>query len=793
MNENQKKIYSLEEDISSLPVGGKANNLSLMLRFGLPIPKGYVVISCSDSIDELQSELKDVLSDLSSKIMVRSSAIGEDGVDHSFAGQLDSFISNNNLNDVSDAITKCWASMTNLRSSVYSDYQNVKLSQMGVVLQDLVEPDYAGVYFTHSPQDSNKRLLEYVEGHAEKLVSGEVTPVTLEFSENLPETPFPIEQLFNLSLKVLDYYRTPQDIEWVSKDGKVSLVQSRPITFLKTKVYWSNTNVNENYPDEMSPFLFSIAKQSYYHYFRNIGLKLKIINDENPLTQSSLNNTVGLWGNKLYYNMSNIHTLLSMSPFSSLFKKSFDHFVGYQHSEAGSDNGSLKNKLITSLLLLTNYFKLPSRVSMIEDQVDSYCSRVNDLTKVNRIEFSHLYHKFLDIRFNRWVSASYADLYAMVTHGALGKLCTLIDAEKSSGIQNGLLQAIPNLISNKPIFEMYDINQEIEKSTHDKNVFSTNDPNDVLSQVTESLRDRINQFLVDWGYRCSGELTFLSKNYCEDPASFIKIIQTYRKTNPVDPRIKFQEKEEEQKNLVKKVAKDATHLDLKKSLLVKLLLKPLVKATCYSISCRERVRLKQAKLYYGVKQVLIQFAQILVEEKQIDNVNDIFFLQYNELSALLSGDQSTSLRLRDIIEMRKKGFGSHESYPSNFYTHMEDTTQKAHTTQVIHKDGVFKGLAACGGEIKNNIKILNDMHEIDKLNPGDILVTKQTDPGWICAFPIIGGLIVENGGMLSHGAIVAREFGIPAVVGIAGITELLVDGEMVHLNGDMGTVEVLNK
>jgi pyruvate,water dikinase len=150
--------------------------------------------------------------------------------------------------------------------------------------------------------------------------------------------------------------------------------------------------------------------------------------------------------------------------------------------------------------------------------------------------------------------------------------------------------------------------------------------------------------------------------------------------------------------------------------------------------------------------------------------------------------------LKELIKERQVRFNkdSQHEYPENFTTSFGE--RPASVKEAISYNGdftAFNGLAVSGGKIKASVKVLASVLESAKLNKGDILVTKQTDPGWAMVFPLIGGLIVERGGALSHGAIVAREFGIPAVIGIPNITEILKDNDEVILDGDLGKIQLL--
>jgi len=783
-------------------VGGKAYHLSRLLNAKIPVPDGYVLSSefYNSNIDLFKSELALISSEIKSTyVMVRSSAIGEDSTDHSFAGQLESYISKNNEEDLLKNILKCWDSLKNNRAKVYGNHLGKNLETMAVILQEMIEPDYAGVYFTHSPNDYNLITIEWVAGHAEKLVAGSVTPETRTFPHTVTpvDVPYNLKMLREIADKIITLYKRPQDIEWAAKGQNIYIVQTRPITTIKHFQKWSNTNVNENYPDKLSPFLGSLAKKSYYHYFKNLAIDLQVypknLEKSNEI-EFALNNVIGFWGQRMYYNMTNIHKILELTPFGFLFKKSFDDFVGYQ--KLTNIENTIKGKLSSFQFfykLIKKFFFLENKVCYIESMVDSYFEKCQDAFDLKSI--SQCYGQFLNIRFYEWVNASFADFYAMITHGVLGKVCHLIDPEKSQGYQNELLQAIPNLISNRPIFEMFDIYRVIVADHQMKTAFQEQ-PSSTIWALLENNKNSaaftiINKYLKTWGFRCSGELTFLTDNYSDNPHLFIEMLKSYILSNPTDPAIHFTKKHQDQIELIHSIFLKCFRAKGLWKLILPIIIKPLVSMTCYSISSRERVRLKQAKLYYGVKIVLLKLEKILLKKNFLQQEKDIFFLEYEEITRILSGEEFDFKYYNKLIDIRKIQYNLATDHPDHFSTYLGEFSNQT-ILEISDPDAGFKGLSACGGEITGVVKILEGIHEIAKLEKGDILVTKQTDPGWICAFPLISGLIVERGGMLSHGAIVAREFGIPAIVGVENITKLLKDGQKIHLNAYHGTITCLD-
>jgi len=213
-----------------------------------------------------------------------------------------------------------------------------------------------------------------------------------------------------------------------------------------------------------------------------------------------------------------------------------------------------------------------------------------------------------------------------------------------------------------------------------------------------------------------------------------------------------------------------------------------------AIYSRERVRYKQAQMYYNFKKIIFQSGSIFKEKGIIKHKKDILFLSYKEIGSLLSSSEMFTESWHEIIDIRKKAYEKESAlrFPVNFETMQGERLPQVNEFPAFSKNcRELIGLAVSGGKKQSRVKILESVFEAEKIKAGEILVTQQTDPGWAMLFPIIGGLIVERGGALSHGAIVAREFGIPAVIGIKGITEILHDNDEVILDGDLGKIQIL--
>ena len=196
-------------------------------------------------------------------------------------------------------------------------------------------------------------------------------------------------------------------------------------------------------------------------------------------------------------------------------------------------------------------------------------------------------------------------------------------------------------------------------------------------------------------------------------------------------------------------------------------------------------------MHFTFKTVVQEIGQKLESKETNPKSDDIFYLSYQEISNLVRKSNVTTDIAGEAEKTRQK-FNSDSAfeYPENFMT-INEIPQLESTDDRSKLEDQMKGLAASAGVIEGQVKVLASALEGEKLDAGDILIVQQTDPGWATVFPIIGGLVSERGGALSHGAIVAREFGIPAVVGVTDITKQLKDGDRVRLNGNLGTIELL--
>jgi rifampicin phosphotransferase len=877
-------------------VGAKACNLARLIRLGQPVPDGFVITDAALSrfLDEHELEpLVDLASAalnvreplgirsaaetiaalvrscplpaalsadldlaivpfLSDILIVRSSAVGEDSGNASFAGQLDSIAGVSGAGEVRRALVDVWASRWSARALTYQLARGAALEGMGVVVQRQVASALSGVLFTVAPDDDGEMLVEYCRGSGEALVAGRVNPGriridrrSLRWSTDATLDGAAAAHLHSdLARRALEIERAfggPQDIEWtIDVDGRLWIVQSRPITVAsprggrtkrprrtppssRTAIHWSNANVNENFPQPITPLLYSIARTGYYHYFRNLARAFGLSRRRIAAMEQPLGHIIGVHGARMYYNLTSIHGILRSAPFGDLLATWFNQFVGSEDTDTPAfvdsrqqpDGVNNRNRIAQAgeLALIAakttwQYLFVSRRVARFERTVASFAERTHPRLLETRSRAALLddFRAFLDIRNHRWLDASLADTASMVCYGALQRwLSRAFPTADQAALHNSLLKALPGLPSGMPALQLWDLSRQVRADRRLLDLFADSPAEEVLATIRrepafDAFARALDRYLDDWGFRCSGELMLTVKSFQEDPAPLLDIVKAYVRSEGQSPQDQLRLQKAERLRDTARVK-----AELRRRRLVRYLpfvnqwhvVSVLLRRTQASIILRERARLKQALLYSRLRRIALALGERLVDDGRVDRAEDIFFLTAGEIDELVAGCTMFPDHQRQLVAVRRQAHAElAATAPPDSMTLLEGAYAdglSAHRTGVdegASRDGALTGLGVCGGTTTARAAVLTDVTEAHLLQQGDVLITRQTDPGWGAVFPLISGLVMERGGMLSHGAIIAREFGIPSVVGVADATRLIPHGAIVEISGDLGLVRV---
>lgn len=842
----------LVDAVDATIVGGKAYALGRMMRAGVVVPEGAVLTTHAldsymstigagaeqvsgfpiDGDARLPAETRAALIAYATPLLehgavvVRSSAIGEDGASESFAGQLDSVLHVRDIESLERAVVRVWASLWSERVAFYRRARGLPIRGMGVVIQRQVDARMAGVLFTSTT--NGEMLVEFGHGLADRLVAGEVDPAraaidrrtgtlrVIAAHDGCALDKATASRLRTVGLALEAEFGAPQDVEWaIDERGRLFVVQSRPITATVAispvatassgrvrRIAWSNANVNENFPRPISPLLYSIASAGYTHYFRNLAVACGVARDRIETMEPAFGQIIGVHGARMYYNLTSIHSVLRLAPFGTAISRSFDTFVGADgagvETRTPVRRGTPRQIAELAVIALKSarlLAGLERGVRRFERTVDDFAERSAParMGRMSLGDFGRLLAEFIDIRCHKWLSASVADGAAMITYGALERL--LRGAGLNESEHTSLLTAIPDVVSGVPVLRLWDLAQLVRRDPALTEVFSSNDAACVLRAIQSderfaAFRAEFDRYLDEWGFRCSEELMLTSPSFQEDPEPLIDLLRAYLGADAMSPRDALR---------AQAVAREvdssriAAALSPARAAILEILL-PRVHA---AIRYRERARLKQALLYSRCRRIALAMGSELVRREMIADRDDVFFLTWQELVELAAGGAMLPGATRAAVETRKREHARLSAIvPPDAFTLPEGeffdaaAIERRASPDLESTSGILVGTSACAGRVTGRATVLESVTQSGQLARGDVLVTKQTDPGWGPAFFLISGLVIERGGMLSHGAIIAREFGVPCVVGVKNAMRRIPSGATITVDGNEGAVHV---
>lgn len=772
---------------------------------------------------------------------VRSSAVGEDSAVHSFAGQLDSRLPVVPHGEaIGAALRAVWASLWGERSVDYQRRRHARLDRVGVVVQRLVDAQLAGVLFTRAPGAAGQEsmLVEFCAGLGERLVAGEATPghalidradgtvreLVAEAETGAVPTTAVLAELASSARRIEVLWGRPMDVEWaVDADGKLWFLQARPITAGTPanasatppgpRMIWSNANIAENFPEPVSPFLYSIVSAGYAAYFRNLGLGFGINHRRIAAMDDALERLVGIHGGRLYYNLSNIHSVIALAPGGRWLARAFNEFVGAREFPLPRLPATLPGRLARigellriPLCVVWQYGRVGRRVAAFVADVDAYCARTRPaaLATMEPMELAQALRGFLDIRLRRWNGAALGDTAAMVCYALLQRQLRGL-AMLPENVHHHLLVGLPDLASHEPVERLWDLSRRILADPAAKQLFTACAPAEVAQRMQTApefaaLRADFVEFVERWGFRSSGELMLTQPSPEEDPRTTIALAASYLALDGPSPAERLAAQIAERQAATERVARALTQMAWWRAL-------PwshagrfrwLLAATQGAIRLRERARFSQARLYVRLRHVALAIGRQLAASGRLPAVDDVFLFSWQEVESLLTGyaqfpyDLAIEVRRRRQAAQQLAVMRPPDSFELAEGEYLLPTPTTATTVAEVPTGGdELVGTGACGGQLTAVARVLADANEGRQLERGEIVVTRQTDPGWASVFFLAGALVVERGGMLSHGAIIAREFGIPAVVGVAGATARIKSGESLAIDGDRGVVRIL--
>ena len=743
---------------------------------------------------------------------VRSSATAEDLPTASFAGQQDTYLNVEGPDSVLAHVSRCWASLFTERAVTYrlrNGYGHRKV-RMAVVVQRMLFPRASGVLFTADPVTSNRKVvsIEAVLGLGEALVSGLVNPDAYQVRDGevtartvRQERPTLTDEqavrLAGLGRRIEAHFGRPQDIEWCLVDDEFQVVQSRPVTTLFPLPETS---------DQGNRVYLSVGHQQMMtDAIKPLGLSVWLLTTRAPMTDAGgrlfvdVTKMVGSPATRagLLQAMSNSDPLMADALQTVLDRRDFIPVLpedGPGASVPRSLAGDAPDPIETDSAIpaeLTAAGQASNAALKREIEGKSGPELLDfilaDFTELQRV----LFHP----------RSTQAIMAGMRAAWRLNKLLEEWLGEKNAA--DTLTQSAPGNVTAEMGLALLDVADAIRPHP-DVVAFleriglerigleRAGDDQDYLGKLPalaggREARDAIEAYLARYGMRCVGEIDITRPRWSERPATLVPmILGNIRNFEKGAGQRRFEQgkrnAEEKERDLLTRLRELPDGAGKAEEA------KRLIDRIRTFAGYREYPKYFMISRYFVWKQALLRDAGRLVHAGVLREPEDIFYLRLTELAAVVRANQADD----QLIRRRKEEFMSYAALtPPRVFTSDGEAVGGTYRRSGVPA-GALAGVPVSAGTVEGRARVVLDMADAD-LAAGDILVTAYTDPSWTPAFVAITGLVTEVGGLMTHGAVIAREYGLPAVVGVEHATRLIRDGQRIRVHGTDGYVEMLDE
>lgn len=767
---------------------------------------------------------------------IRSSATAEDLPTASFAGQQDTYLNIIGKEGILAHINKCWASLFTDRAAIYRiqnaastirfDHRKIHLS---VVIQKMILPEVAGIMFTADPVNGHRQVvsIDASFGLGEALVSGLVNADVYKVREGkvidkkvstkklainaLKEggtkeqeiepaqqniqalTDEQILELANIGKKIEAHFGRPQDIEWCLAGDTFYIVQSRPITTLypipvandeDTHVYLS-VGHQQMMTDAMKPLGLSVWLLTTPASMRVAGGRLFV--DITPMLVSPTNR---------------LAIIDTLGKFDPLIKDALttiidrgDVIKSLPNAEKEPDSGkSDKAAPPPNYKALNDYESEGGPTAVVSDlirrsEASMEALKQNIHTKSGPDLFDFIREDIAQLKTTLHAPQSFgAIMTGMNAASWINEKMNEWLGEKNAA--DTLSQSVPNNVTSEMGLALLDVADVIRPYPEVIAYFKEIKNDHFLEELIQfeggqEARDAIYDYLNKYGMRCAGEIDITKTRWSEKPTTLIPIVLSNIKNfDPNAGKRKFEQGREEALRKEQELLDRLTQLPdgEEKAKETKRMIDLVRNLSGY----REYPKYGLVERYFVYKQALLKEAERLIQANVIDEKEAIYYLTFEELCEVVRTNELD----HQIISQRREEFKNYEKLtPPRVMTSDGEIVTGAYKREDLPA-GAIAGLAVSSGVIEGRARVILSMEDAE-IEDGDILVTTFTDPSWTPLFVSIAGLVTEVGGLMTHGAVIAREYGIPAIVGVENAAKLIKDGQRIRVNGTDGYIEIL--
>lgn len=625
-----------------------------------------------------------------------------------------------------------------------------------------------------------------------------------------------IQQVASVSQQIERHYRRPQDIEFCfDGSGKLFIVQTRPVTRVEqygpaagNRMVWDNSNIIESYSGVTTPMTFSFIRRAYtivYHCFSEV---MGIAPGKVRASRGVFENMLGLIRGRVYYNLPNWYRLIRLFPGFQYNAKFMESMMGLKEPLMLDDPDpppSFWRKWFVELPALVRLLLRTSwnfwRIRPIVDQFQSHFKRHYDVwdnlefRSLAPRELKKLYTEMEDALLWNWKAPIINDFYVMVNYGLLKHLCRKWTGDTTGALQNDLICGEGGVESAEPAKLLLRLAAVAIDQPELKHMIETTPLEDVAGRVQDDPRfakfnEMMATYLKLYGFRCMNELKLEEFSLRDRPQMVYQVLRNYLRLEDraaLDVEAMHKREQATRRNAEEKAFGGI------RSFWRRWFFRRVLQNARLGVKNRENMRFARTRIYGLLREILRALGGQLADERILQDPEDIFYLTIDEVWDFLQGT-AVSTNLAELALLRRQEydrFRVEEAPDDRFetfgYVYHKNAFRRTVSTAVVAADGQLRGIGCCPGKVTHRVRVLNSPND-DLALQGEILVAERTDPGWVPLYPAVSGILIERGSVLSHSAVVAREMGIPTIVGITGLLKAIKDGDTVTMDGEAGTV-----
>lgn len=616
----------------------------------------------------------------------------------------------------------------------------------------------------------------------------------------------------------------PLDLEWAFEKGKLYILQMRPVTSLPDEAFfsasingrsanlWDNSNIVESFSGVTSPFTFSFASYAYREVYRQFAEMMFVPEAVILENEHRFRNMLGLIRGRIYYNLINWYRLLMILPGAGSNAAFMETMMGVKKKLSSEHqkifdfvrdipNYGIRVTVRLAAASLYRYLKSDQIIQDFKDHFNSIyqVARKKDFRSLSLQDQLDDYLFLQDKILRKWQAPIVNDFLCMIFFGTLKKLTEkwVETGDAGASLQNDLLCGQGDLESTEPTKMLMRIAKKIDlEQPGMKSLFLNSTSEEIWNHPL--IPPLFAEFLDRYGFRCINELKLEEKDLHDDPHFVVNIVSSYIRMKSYSI-----EAMEEREKTIRVSAENQVKQrisGIKRSVYFWVLHR-----ARKAVRVREDLRFDRTKIYGVVRKLIRAMGSNLEKLGILDQEQDVFYLTIDEITSFIEGRSSTH-DFKPIVQSRKRIFDEYRngpSLPDRFVTYGTVGASLRYTNILLDGDllrdslpqstdpNVLHGTPCCPGVVEGIVRVAHHPKDAEGL-AGEILVTSRTDPGWVPLYPSCSGLLIERGSLLSHSAVVARELGLPTIVGVSGgLMQKLKSGQKIRMDAGKGEIRIL--